>query len=400
MMKKHILFIVENSTIPYDPRVYFEALTVKENGYDVSIICPIKGQALKRYEKIEEINVYRHPIPKDSNKKIGLIIEYLISFLWEIYLSLKIFLKKPFHIIHIANPPDHLFVIAIIFKFFGVKFIFDHHDLSPECYLTKFKRKDIFYFILTLFENLTFKTADIIIATNESYKKIAINRGKTNPDKVFVVRNGPNISKIGKITKDNKIKNGFKHVVGYVGGIGVQDRLDILLKVIEYLVFEKKLKNVKFLIIGDGPAKNELVETAKLMRIDKFLHFTGFIKWPYFYNLLAATDVCVNPEYCDEYTDKSTMIKIMDYMLCGKPIVQFKTTEGKYSAGQAAINVNGYGIHKFADAIIYLLNEPELRKKMGDIGKQRLIDHLQWEIQKVNLIKAYTTLFNFKKNKG
>jgi len=194
--KKHVLFVIENSTAPLDPRVWREALTLKKNGYEVSIICPQKFGQNKSCEVIEGIEIFRHPMPHEANEKIGFIFEYLNAIIWEFYLSLKIYLKKPFHFMHTANPPDYLFIIAFFYKLLKVKFIYDHHDISPESYVTKFERKDFLYYILLLFEKFSFKLSDIVISTNESYKNIAIERGKKNKRSVFVVRNGPDLSKL------------------------------------------------------------------------------------------------------------------------------------------------------------------------------------------------------------
>lgn len=331
-------------------------------------------------------------MPVEAAGKFGFVFEYLNAFFWELLLSICVFVKKPFQIIHSANPPDHVFAIALLFKIFGTKYIFDHHDISPENYLAKFGRNDVFHKILLLMERLTFKTADIVISTNESYKKIATGRGNKRKDDVFVVRNGPALHKIKWMQPNKELKDGFDHLVVYLGSIGQLERLDVLLRAVRYIVYEKKIKGIKFMIIGTGPFWKEMREMAKQMTILEYVTFTGHIPYEKLYEILATADVCVNPEFKNDFTDKSTMVKIMDYMTFGKPIVQFNVTEGRVTAGDASIYVKENDEVEFAEAIINLLNNPNKRKKMGQIGQTKIFEELNWDKQRVNLKKAYRYL--------
>lgn len=389
---KHILFIVENSTVPLDLRVWREALTLKDMGYEVSVIGPKKGEYTKNYEILSGIEIYRHPMPYEASDKMGYVIEYFNAIIYELYLSVKIFLKKPFHYIHAANPPDNIFIIALFFKPFGVKYVFDHHDICPELYYANFNRKDIFYKTLLLFEKISFKVANLVISTNESYKKIAIKRGHKKKEEVFVVRNGPDLLRKNNICEKYEYKNGFNHLVAYIGVIGLQERIDILLRAAYYIINKKGMSDIKFVIIGPGPNLEKMIQLSKNLSLDKYVEFTGYIPDPDFYNILAAADICVNPELKNEYTDKSTMIKTMEYMFVGKPIVQFETTEGKASAGAAAINVTSNDEMRFAETIIELIQDKAKIKKMGEVGKNRIHDMLSWNKQEINLKNAYEYL--------
>jgi glycosyltransferase involved in cell wall biosynthesis len=391
-MKKHILFVVENNSYPADVRVRNEAEAAKEFGYDVTVIAPVSEQTPSVYQNINGIDVYRHYIPFEAKGKSGFFIEYSCALFWEFILALKIYLKKPFHYIHSANPPDHVFIIALLFKLAGVKYVFDHHDISPENYIAKFGKKDLFFNFLLLFERLTFKCADIIISTNESYKKLAVSRGRKPPQRVFVVRNGPNLSRVHYMKPNISYRNGFDYMVAYVGAIGSQEGLENLLYAIEYIVYKRRIENTKFMIIGRGPQLDELKAVSKRLNIEKFVTFTGYIPYREFYEILATSDICINPEHRNEFTDRSTMLKIMDYMVCGKPIVQFKTTEGKFTAGNSAIYVENNDNIEFAEAIVALLNDPCKRREMGQVGKNRIECKLKWDLQKANLRKAYEHL--------
>jgi len=390
--KKHILFIVENNPVPHDVRVWAEARAAKEFGYEVSVISPKNVKANKSYEKIEGIDIYRHYTPFEADGKYAFLVEYANALFWEMLLSFWIFIRKPFHVIHSANPPDHVFLIAILYKILGVKYIFDHHDICPENYVAKFSRKDLFYKVLMIMEQMTFKLADIVISTNRSYKKIAIGRGGKKPENVFVVRNGPQLSHVRFAKPNNKLKEGFDYLITYVGVIGNQEGIDGLLRIVDYIANKKGIQNIRFVIMGTGPHLNKMVEMSKQMNLEKWVTFTGYIPYKDFYEMLATSDICVNPEPSNEFTDKSTMLKIMDYMTFGKPIVQFKTTEGQVTAGDSAIYIESNDEKSFAETIINLLNDPTKRKAMGDIGQKRIKEELNWDKQKINLFKAYNSL--------
>jgi glycosyltransferase involved in cell wall biosynthesis len=391
--RKHILFIVENNQFPGDMRVSNEARAALEYGFEVSVIAPHRPKKRgKNVEVIEGINVYRHPMPFEGRSKFGLLFEFINAIFWEILLSIKIFIKKPFHVIHSANPPDHIFILALFFKIFGIKYIFDHHDICPENYLAKFDRKDILYRCLLLFERWTFKTADIVISTNESYKKIAVNRGGKDSQDVFVVRNGPDLSRVMPMQPNNKWKTGFDYLVGYVGNTGNQENIDSLILSVDYIVHKKGITNIKFIIVGTGTNWQKLVDLSKSLGLTKYIHFTGFVPYEDFYEIIATSDVCVNPEFGNSFTDKSTMVKIMDYMVFGKPIVQYNTTEGKVTAGDAALYVENNDETEFAETLLRLLKDPKKREQMGKISKQRMDDLLNWEHQKGNLKDAYKYL--------
>lgn len=392
-MKKHILFILENNPAPNDVRVWNEALAAREFGYDVSIICPAGKHATARYEQLEGIDIYRHCMLLEADSKLGFLLEYANALFWEVFLSLKIYFRKRFHVIHSANPPDHVFLIALIFRLLGVKYVFDHHDICPENYLAKFGRKDLFFRILLIMERLTFKVADVSIATNESYRSIAMKRGGIDADRVFVVRNGPNLDKvIFKAANPGKWKSGFKFLVVYIGNIGNQEGIENLLEAVRHIVYAGGRRDIKFIIIGKGPHLEKLKTLAEKMEIRDYLHFTGYIPYEDFYEILATADIGVNPEHRNKFTDQSTMLKIMDYMTFGKPTVMFKTTEGEVTAADSAVYLEENDNVKFAESIVDLLDREDIRESMGRKAWERVRSQLNWAIQSENLKKAYERL--------
>lgn len=393
-----ILIIVENLPVPFDRRVWQEANSLKNEGYEISVICP-KGKGYeKKFEIIDDIYIYRHSLPFEAKRALGYFLEYTCALFWEFVLSLKVYFERGFDVIHACNPPDLIFLIALFYKILlKKKFIFDHHDLNPELWLAKGGKKDIFYKLLLLVEKFTFMTADISIATNESYKDIAVLRGGMKEEDVFIVRSSPIISKFESLipeSPDESIKNGKEYMVGYVGVMGKQDGVDYLLRAIDFIVNRRKRENVFFVIIGNGPEWNYSVNLSKELRIDNFVFFTGRIPDKEMIEYLYACDICVNPDVVNDFNDKSTMNKIIEYMILEKPIVQFNMREGRYSADAASLYAKANDEIDFAKKILILLDNEPLRKSMGEIGKKRVKDKFSWKNSEKVLLKAYNYSFN------
>jgi len=393
--KRGILIIVENLPLPFDRRVWQEANTLKDAGYDVYIICPIDKGYEKRYEKINGIHIYRHPLITEGSGALGYLLEYSSALFWEFLLALKIFVKHGFDVIQACNPPDLIFLVALFFKiFFKRKFVFDHHDINPELYLAKFGKKDLFYRLLLLFERLTFMCTDLSIATNESYKKIAINRGKMPPEKVIVVRSGPSLERMKIMPPNPKWKKGRKYLVGYVGVMGKQEGIDHLLEVAHILIYKKKRKDIQFVLVGGGTELNNMIQLAKRLKLEDYVTFTGRIPDEPMLEILNTADVCVNPDIPNEMNDKSTMNKIMEYMALGKPIVQYDLTEGRFSAQCASLYAKPNDRYDFAEKIEWLLDHPQERKKMGEFGYKRVREELHWGIEAPKYLEVFKRLFN------
>ena len=391
---KHVLIIIENLPAPFDRRVWQEASTLKENGADVSIICPKMKGYTKSYENIDGIDIYRHPLPLEGSGAWGYLMEYSTALFWELFLSLKIFFKKRFHVIHGCNPPDLIFLTALPFKLLGVKFVFDHHDINPELYIAKFGRKDLFYRAMLWFERLTFKTADFSIATNESYKKIAIERGKMPADKVQVVRSGPSLERIKIQPPQKQYKKGRNFLIGYVGVIGVQEGLDLLLESVKYLV--SKRNDVQFAIVGGGTSLEDVKNMAVEMGVDEYVDFYGRVSDQMLLDVLNTCDVCVNPDKPTEMNNLSTMNKIMEYMAMKKPIVQFDLKEGRASAQQASLYALNNDTDDFAEKIMWLLDHEEESAEMAEYGYKRVLNKLSWDHESVKLKEFYVKVLNLK----
>jgi glycosyltransferase involved in cell wall biosynthesis len=393
-VKKRVLIIVENAPVPIDPRVWKEALALEKAGYGVTVLCPRWEGYKKGYEFRDGVHIYRHPMPGEMGGLLGYIVEYGFALFWEFLYSWWIYLRRGFQVIQACNPPDDIFLVALPFKLLGVKFIFDHHDVNPELYLAKYDRKDALYRVLTWLEKLTFFFSDVVISTNDSYKEIAVTRGGLAPENVFVVRNGPDLQTFKPVAPESSLRHGKKFLVGYVGVMGSQEGLDILLDVADYIKKQGR-RDIHFTCVGGGPAFRDLQGMVREKGLEDTVNFTGRVSDEDLLSILSTADLCVNPDKPCRMNDMSTMIKIMEYMALGKPIVQFDLKEGRISAQEASLyadNVNQ--VVDFADKILWLVDHPEERERMGKFGYMRVQKELAWEYSVANLLAAYERAFN------
>jgi glycosyltransferase involved in cell wall biosynthesis len=392
--RRRILIIVENLPVPFDRRVWAEAQSLHRAGYEVSVICPRGPFAETPFELIDGIEIHRHPQLVEANGKLGYLAEYGSALWWEFAYSLKVFWGRGFDAIHACNPPDLIFLIGAFYKYlFGKKFVFDHHDLNPELFEAKFGQRGLVWRTLVFLERMTFKVADVSIATNLSYARIAVQRGKMRPDRVFVVRSGPNLARVREVAPDNTWRNGRLHLVAYVGVIGEQEGIDLLLEAIRHITTTCQRTDIQFVIMGAGPRLETLKQTCAQMRLSDFVTFTGRMDDTTLFKVLSTADVCVNPDRPNAMNDMSTMNKIMEYMALGKPIVQFDLSEGRVSAQSASLYARNTDTVDFGHKILELIDDPNRRREMGMYGRQRVRDELSWEHEEPKLIAAYEAVF-------
>jgi glycosyltransferase involved in cell wall biosynthesis len=393
-VKRRVLIVVENQSVPPDPRPLNEARALRANGYEVSVLCPRRKTYPKRYELVEGIHIYRHPMPREGHTAKGYLWEFGCALFWEFLYTSWIFLRRGFHVIQACNPPDTIFLVALPFKLFRVKFIFDHHDAAPELYFSKYGKRSFLYRVLLWLEKMTFRFSDVAIATNNSYKELAVNRGGLASDDVFVVRNGPDPQTFQAVPANPALKDGKRSLIGYVGYMSVQDGLDILVDVAQYI---KNLgrRDIGFICAGWGPELTKLRTMVQEKDLAEMVNFTGRVPDAELLEILSTADVCVNPDRPCEMNDISTMIKIMEYMALSKPIVQFESKEGRFSAQEASLYVGRDDqVADFADKILWLLERPEERKRMGEFGRRRIEKELAWEYSIGNLLAAYERAFS------
>ena len=380
--------IVENLPVPFDRRVWQEARALTEAGYRVSVICPkARGFEASR-EMLEGIEIYRHRLWEASGP-LGYLLEYAWALVAEFYLALKIYARTRFRILHACNPPDTIFLLGFFFRLFGVRFIFDHHDLNPELYEAKFGHRGFLYRVVCLAERLTFRTADVSIATNESYREVALRRGGMRPERVFVVRSCPELNRIRRGPPRPELKQGKFSLVLYVGVMGPQDGIDLLLESIEHIAKHQGRQDTLFVLVGGGTELPRLRALAAQRGLDAWVKFTGRIPDDELAAYLSTADICVAPDPKNPMNDRSTMNKILEYMAYARPVVLFDLTEGRRSAADAGLYARPNDPQDFAEQILKLLDSEPLRQQLGATGRKRIEESLNWEVEKKALVEAY-----------
>jgi glycosyltransferase involved in cell wall biosynthesis len=367
-----------------------EAVTLRDAGYTVSVICPKGGRYTAAYELLEDIHVFRHPLPLEADGAAGYAIEYLSALFWETLLAWRVRFKVGFDVIQACNPPDTIFLIAGLFKaLFGTPFVFDHHDINPELYEAKFGKRGFFHRLLLWLERMTFRTADVSIATNEAFKDIAIRRGGMHPDRVFIVRSIPDVSRFRRTEPRLDLKNGRRHLVGYVGIMGAQDGVDLLVDAMHELVNVQGRRDVQCAIVGSGTEVEALRERSTRLGLDDYVTFTGFMSGEPLMRALSTFDVGVIPDPKNVYNDRISMNKVFEYMTLGIPFVGFDLVEGRKIAGDAALYAADNAPVSLAAQMGRLLDDPGLRERLAARGRERAQALLRWETERAQLLAAY-----------
>jgi glycosyltransferase involved in cell wall biosynthesis len=374
--------------VPFDRRVWQESLALRDAGWDVTVICP---QGTKRdtepYAQIDGITIHRFPLAPATGGPLGYAKEYSLA-LWHTFrLARKV---GPVDVVHACNPPDLLYLVALYCKRQGARFIFDQHDLVPELYLSRFNRgEDFLYRGVCWLERQTYRAADVVIATNESYRQTAITRGGKDPADVFVVRSAPTVERFREVPPDPSIKRGKPYLLAYLGVMGPQDGVDYALRALAKLRDEVGRDDWFATFIGGGDTFDAMVALASELGLDDQVQFTGRIPDEDLLRYLSTADVCLSPDPLNPLNDVSTMNKIMEYMAMARPIVSFELREARVSAGEAALYAPANDESEFAKRIAMLLDDPDERQRMGELGRERVAGALSWDFSKAALIAAY-----------
>jgi glycosyltransferase involved in cell wall biosynthesis len=386
-----VCIIVENLPVPFDRRVWQEARALDEEGYRVSVISP-KGRGFEQSRETREgVEIYRHGV-WEASRPLGYVVEYGWAMAAEFFLALRVYARTRFRILHACNPPDTIFLIGLFFRVFGVRFIFDHHDLNPELFEAKFgKRGGFFYKLICLAERLTFRTASVCIATNESYREVALERGGVWPDRVFIVRSCPDLKNLRRVAARPELKQGKPWLVVYLGVMGPQEGLDLLLASAEFIIKRRNRLDVIFVLIGGGTELPRLKALAAEKGLERAVKFTGRISDEELAAYLSTADVSVAPDPKNPMNDRSTMNKILEYMAYGCPVVLYDLTEGRRAAGDAALYARPNDPVDFAEQVLKLLDSEPLRRQLSRCGRRRVEETLNWEIEKRALLAAYET---------
>lgn len=383
--------LLENLPFPQDLRVRREAYALASAGYSVTVICP-SGRGQPSHEIVNCVAVYRYPAPRSAQGFLSYLWEYAYSMAASFMLSLVVFFREGFDAIHAHNPPDTFVFIAIFYKMFGKRFVYDHHDLSPEMYVARFHGggRPLVYRALIELEKLSCRLADHVIVTNESYKRVAMERARVREERITIVRNGIELNRIFvPVEPDQELRQMGKIIIGYVGVMGVQDGVDYLLRALNCLL--RDLGRTKFycVIVGFGDALDELKTLAQELALQEHVRFTGPIFGEKLRHILSAADICVDSSPSNPYTDRSTIFKMMEYMSLGKPIVAFDLSEHRFTAREAAVYVTPNDERAFARALAQLMDDPDRRSALGAAGSRRIKTQLAWEYSIPNLLSVY-----------
>lgn len=385
------LILVENLAVPFDRRVWQEALTLEADGYEVHVICPRSAQHPRGHEVLDGVQIHRYPSPFEARRTAGYLLEYPIALASQLVLAARVRASGRIDVIQACNPPDLLFLVALPFRLLDrTRFVFDHHDASPELLIAKGRRPgSAIVRFATLLEGLTFRGAVVSIATNESYRRIAVSRGSMSPDDVFVVRSAPDLTRFAGASENADLRRGRRHLVAYVGVMGVQEGIEYLLDAARQVIARRGSDDVHFALAGGGPEFDRLVARSIELGLQDDVTFLGRVSEEELGQLLMTADVCVNPDEANEMNDISTMNKILEYMALGKPIVQFDLREGRVSAGDASLYARSNDADSFADCIELLLCDPGARAVMGRRGRERFESTFSWEHSAPHLLAAY-----------
>lgn len=391
--KPKVLFLIEDGPYLYDNRVRREATCLFEAGAEVSVICPNAGNE-PFYSVVDGVRIYRYRKPGLGPGLIAHLIEYFVSLTSHFLLSMVIAFRHGFSVIHAANPPDLLWMVAAPYRMFGKRFVFDHHDLVPELFEERFGRERKSLLSTARFmERMSFRVASQVISTNESYRQVAIARGGKKENEVTVVRNGPDLADFPPTAPDAKIRALAPIVVGYLGNMNPQDGVDYILQAAHIIRNERKRTDVGFVLVGSGDSFESLKELREELGLTESVVMTGRVPWNDVLNTLEATDICVQPDPPGGLNDHSTMNKLMDYMILGKAVVAFDLAETRVSGGDAVMYASGDSAESLAESILDLADDGDRRQQLGLQARDRVIEELAWHHQAPNLISVYQRLF-------
>ncbi|TYB69605.1 glycosyltransferase family 4 protein [Nonomuraea sp. PA05] len=382
------LILVENLSVPLDRRVWQESTALRQAGWEVHVICP-KGTKQDREAEavIDGVHIHRYPLRAATGGPLGFVQEYG-SALWHTFRIAR--RLGPFHVVHGCNPPDLFFLVALAMRWRGTRFVFDQHDLVPELYLSRFGRgRDLLYRGVLLMERLTYRTARVVIATNESYRQIALTRGGKRPEDVFTVRSAPVVERFHQVPPDESVRRGKPYLLCYLGVMGPQDGVDYALRSLAKLRDEHGRTDWHAVFVGGGDTFDAMVALSRELGLGDCVEFTGRIPDEDLMRYLSTADVCLSPDPLNPLNDVSTMNKVMEYMAMSRPIVSFELREARVSAGEAALYAPANDESEFAKLIARLLDDPEERRRMGEIGRERVAGPLSWEHSKTALLAAY-----------
>jgi glycosyltransferase involved in cell wall biosynthesis len=396
MRRQHILILVENLSVPFDRRVWQESSALVDAGFDVTVICPSGTIGDRRPETvIDGVRILRYQLRAATRGPLGYLREYGLALWHTLRLAVRVRREGPVDAVHACNPPDLLFLVALVLRAGGARFVFDHHDLVPELFLSRFPgRSSIFYWLTRFLERVTFAAADAVISTNESYRRVAIERGRVNPVNIAVVRSAPDLSRFVPQEPDEVLRRGKRYLLAYLGVMGPQDGVDYALRSLRVLRYDIGRDDFHCVFMGSGDVYDDMVKLSAELGLADCAEFPGRVSDEVVQRCLSTADVCLSPDPINPLNDLSTMNKVIEYMAMGRPIVSFDLHEARVSAGEAAVYVPDNDESAFARAIDAMLDDPLRRRRMGEFGRNRVTSELSWDTSARNLVSFYDGLLS------
>ncbi|TGD85707.1 glycosyltransferase WbuB [Mycolicibacterium sp. CH28] len=390
----HILILVENLSVPFDRRVWQESCALADAGFRVTVICPAGATRDQEPEvTLEGVRILRYHLQPAAGGPVGYLREYAGALWHTSRLAIRVRREMPVDVVQACNPPDLLFLVALLLRPWGARFVFDHHDLVPELFLSRFPgKRPLLHRLTKVVERLTFASADGVISTNESYRQVAITRGHVPQDAVTVVRSAPDLNRFVPRPPDEGLRRGKRFLLAYLGVMGPQDGVDYALRALKILRDHFGRNDVQAIFMGAGDVYYEMIALSQELGIDDFVEFPGRVTDEFVQRCLSTADICLSPDPLNPLNNVSTMNKVVEYMAMSKPIVSFDLAEARVSAGESALFVPANDEAAFASAIADLLNHPELRTQMGEIGRARVESQLSWDVSRRNLVAFYEHL--------
>ena len=386
------VIVVENLPVPFDRRVWQEARALRDSGWKVSVICPVSERYSERYEVLEDIAIYRHPLPFEAHGKLAFLFEYLNALFHEGRLLMKVAFTRGFDVIQVCNPPDVLFLNALPYKLFGKRLVFDHHDLCPELFVAKFGRKGFFHRLLLAAERLTMACADLVISANETYRRVAIERCGKKPEDVVTVYSVPEQARMRRTAPNEALRNDARIVLGYVGVIGQQDGVDHFVRMLHYLRKDRGRDDVAGVVVGDGPALGASRDLARDLGLNDSIAFTGYLQGEDLLAAMSTFDIGIIPDPVNEYNDKISMNKVFEYSALGVPSISYDLSETRQllgAAGQYAGDATPEGL---ARAALVLIEDDTLRIERGRAAKALADEKFDWKRERAKYLAAYERL--------
>ena len=390
---RRICIVVQNLPVPFDRRVWLECQALRAAGYEVSVVCP-KGKGDPTYQELDGVHLFKYRAFPPITRQAMFLAEYAYSILATLAGLVRAWRREPFGVVQVCNPPDVLWTAVLPFKvLFGVRMVFDQHDLCPELYRSRFAAPSALpYRALLLAERITYRLSAHIIATNESYRRVALERGGKHPADVTVVRTGPDPDRMRRGEHDATLRHGYDHLLVYLGVMGPQDGVDLALRAMHHIVHVRGRTDVALTLIGDGDAGAELRRLATELGLGGYAEFTGRAPDELVARLLSTADIGLSPDPKNPLNDVSTMNKTMEYMAFELPVVAFDLVETRVSAAEAAVYVEPNRVEQYADAVLELLGDEVRCKQMGAAGRRRVEDVLAWRNQIPPYVGVYDRL--------